>query len=150
MGSVVSLLAEWWVAVYTLAVPPEVCARRRAELASHHHEARAAGQTGRELLGATVRGAADDLLWCRAEREAAGWAPAVVSPAGSTIVAALSMAVTYGMSVFAAGTTVADAVSVIGPGVAVTVLVVSFMDSLWRRWRPPPFRDEKVDDPIFP
>ena len=56
--------AAWcWCLLYTAPVPGEPGARRRSEMLSHLWEVEQAGVRAPRLLGATVRGAADDLGW---------------------------------------------------------------------------------------
>ena len=137
-------LADLWVWVYTAAAPPGSRDRRRDELASHLWEARSAGVTERRLAAEALRGGVDDLRWCRDERERAGWAPILISPVGSTAIAGICIVATYAISL--------DSVLhlpklVLLPRLAAVLLVVSFVDSGWRRRRA---RPEVVDDPIFP
>jgi hypothetical protein len=139
----VRTLVNRWLWLYTASVPPGPRDRRRDELASHLSEARSAGVTERRLVAEALHGALDDLRWCRDERERAGWAPILISPVGSTVIAGICMVATYLMSL--------DSLHlpkvVLVPQLAAVLLVVSFVDSRWRRRR---VRPEVVDDPIFP
>jgi hypothetical protein len=58
-------LTERWVRLYTAGLPEQVRRDRRAELASDVFEQLAAGGGRRAVVGRTVRGAVDDLIWRR-------------------------------------------------------------------------------------
>ena len=137
-------LVDGWLWLYTAAVPPGSRDRRRDELASHLSEARSAGVTERRLAAEALRGGVDDLRWCRDERERAGWAPILISPVGSTAIAGICIVATYLMSLDSA---LHLPKLVFVPRLAAILLVMSFVDSAWRRRR---VRPEVVDDPIFP
>ncbi|MGH9042714.1 MAG: hypothetical protein ACRDZ3_21075 [Acidimicrobiia bacterium] len=71
-------LARWWVRRYTAGLPAEVREARRAEIGSdlYEHMADAAGAgssdlgVGAAVVGRTLRGSGDDLVWRRTERRA--------------------------------------------------------------------------------
>jgi hypothetical protein len=52
-----------WCVAFTATLPREARQRRRDEMRSHLWESREAGLASRSVGWATVRGAADDLLW---------------------------------------------------------------------------------------
>jgi hypothetical protein len=57
--------AVWrWCIVYTALAPREQRDRRRTELAGHLYESQRAGQAGRQVVGAALAGAVDDVSWC--------------------------------------------------------------------------------------
>ena len=138
------MLVDLWLWLYTASVPSGSRDRRRDELASHLWEARSAGVTTCRLAAEALRGAVDDLRWCRDERERAGWAPILIAPVGSTVIAGICIVATYLASL---DSPLHPPKTVLLPRFAAVLLVVSFVDSRWRRRR---VRPEVVDDPIFP
>lgn len=95
-------MPEAWCRAYTLLAPIDDAERRRAELASHVHEARAAGVPAHRLALQTGLGAAADLVWTDRARRRAGAAPLALVPlldAGvGAIVAGALVLVAYGIS----------------------------------------------------
>ncbi len=73
-------LTEAWCRTYTQLVPDEEAERRQAEVASHVHEARAAGVPGRRLALEGALGALADLAWSDRVRRRRGLVPLALTP----------------------------------------------------------------------
>lgn len=73
------VITQRWVRLYTAGLPEQIRARRREEIASDAYEQLAEAhcdaerrQARREVVGRTVRGAVDDLVWRREVARAMG------------------------------------------------------------------------------
>lgn len=73
-------VSEAWCRTYTRLVPPEEAERRRAEVASHVHDAREAGVPRGRLALQGVVGAGADLAWSDRVRRRRGLLPLAVVP----------------------------------------------------------------------
>lgn len=95
-------LPEAWCRTYTLLVPAEDAGRRRAEVASHVHEARVAGASRWRSCLQALLGAVADLTWSDRVRRRRGLAPLLAVPlldAGAgAIVAGLLVLFAFGLS----------------------------------------------------
>jgi hypothetical protein len=102
-------LPESWCSTYTRLVPEQDGVRRRAEVASHVHEARAAGTTDRRLAVETLAGAHSDLLWSSRSRRRNGLPPLLAMPfldaTTGGIVAGVMVLLAFGVSVLSTGRT---------------------------------------------
>ena len=118
-----SRLATAWCRAYTTMVPADPRARRREEIESFVWEARSAGLSGLRIVIGAIKGAFDDLRWCRAERARANLVPVSATPAGSTAIAGGLIGLTYvGRAFFD------DAAALRGSSIAaVVVLIVGYV-----------------------
>lgn len=95
-------LTEAWCRTYTALVPEDEAGRRRAEIASHVHEARAAGASHARLALQTALGALADLSWSDRVRRHRGIPPLLVVPlldaTTGAIVAGLLVLVGYAVA----------------------------------------------------
>lgn len=95
-------MPEAWCRTYTLLVPIDDAERRRAEVASHVHEARAAGVSRWRMCLQTSLGVLADVSWSDGVRRRRGMAPLVVVPlldaATGAIVAGLLVLLAFSIS----------------------------------------------------
>jgi hypothetical protein len=134
---------RWWAGCYTRGLPVEAREARRAEIESDVFEQQAAGGSAAAIVGRTLRGAADDLLWRYSEGRAmnadaptgmrAAWAAA--TQAWFTPVAVLLALFNF----LAALAVLRDPNGkmpgqVIGP-LVLTTLGIAILAGLWMRWR---------------
>ncbi|MGH9277780.1 MAG: hypothetical protein ACRD12_06685 [Acidimicrobiales bacterium] len=140
--------ARWWARCYTRGLPPDLALARRDEIASdvYEHQAGSAGRgTGAAVVGRTLRGVADDLLWRRAEKRGtamsngaltglrAAWAAVTQAWFAPVAVLVGLFNVTAAVAVLADGNGKMPG-RVIGP-IVMLALAAGIFAGLWMRWR---------------